>query len=596
MFKFFSDLKIKHQLIIFMLISLMMTIVIQAAYYFNYYITTRDREERYFNGIAQQIDESIGKTLDEIENVTFMTVYSYNIQYFLLQDTTWGKYDYMNFAYDNMSYITRINSDIRSMMLIGKNGSKLVENHGNIKIDLYYYIDRDYSFSTLKTKRNFFTRCYIDSGSNMVYFGYIMPIYSVILGEMKDEVVGTVVMLCSTGNMAKFLKNLQYDANSLFFISDGKKVIASNRGNMNGELLDSQLESIINAGSADRIVKYNSKKYLVNISSIKTTGWKIASLIPVEALTHDVMDVMLFSAVVMAISVVILVLAGITVFRSITIPVSSIVSEMKTIGERDIKYRLSVPSKNEIGIIAHNANLMLDKIEYMTRRIFHTQNKLYEAEISKKHAELSFFQSQINPHFLYNTLECVRSMAEVYNATEISIITNAMAKIFRYSVKEDNIVTIGTELECIRDYMNIMTIRYMGKYNLKIIVPDEILKLHMIKMILQPIVENSVYHGIEGLKKHGYILVRSKVDNEKNIKIEIVDNGKGMQEEEVQKLNDSFKRIEKYGYDNTNKRSIGLLNIDRRIKLNYGDKYGLLISSRYNYWTKVTVTIPKKEI
>src|SRR5690606_40501334 len=128
--------------------------------------------------------------------------------------------------------------------------------------------------------------------------------------------------------------------------------------------------------------------------------------------------------------------------------------------------RIEIKGGNEIAVIGGYINDMLDRTELMTQKILDAQNALYMAQISETRAQISLLQSQINPHFLYNTLECIRSIALYYGVTEIVDISTCMGKIFRYALKEEEIVTIENELECVQDYFTIISIRYGVRFSL----------------------------------------------------------------------------------------------------------------------------------
>jgi two-component system sensor histidine kinase YesM len=261
----------------------------------------------------------------------------------------------------------------------------------------------------------------------------------------------------------------------------------------------------------------------------------------------------------------------------------------KTIEKGIIKERLIYSTKNELNQIISCINKMLDNNEDVARRIFYTQEKLYTIELEKKQFELYFLQSQINPHFLYNTLELVRSIAECKNVPEISEIAVAMGGIFRYSINSQDMVYVSDELESIKNYFKIIAIRYFNRFSLEICCSQEIEKYKIMKMILQPIVENSIKHGIGNKKGDSKVKV-SCMENNSNIVINIEDDGAGISVSKLYELNSllDLKTPEK-------STTIGLFNINRRIKNYFGEEFGLKLESLEGLGTKVIVTLPLKE-
>lgn len=176
--------------------------------------------------------------------------------------------------------------------------------------------------------------------------------------------------------------------------------------------------------------------------------------------------------------------------------------------------------------------------------------------------------------------------------SEIVEISSAMARIFRYSIKEEHYSTINREIDCIKDYLRIIEIRFNGKITSRIEVEPELGECRIIKMIIQPIVENAVYHGLEKKEDEGVVSIQVKRE-ENSIKIVITDDGIGMEAEEVQQINNYINEnghVRKNSKENN--RSIGLKNINSRIKLYYGNEYGIHISSTRNVGTEVELKLP----
>jgi len=326
---------------------------------------------------------------------------------------------------------------------------------------------------------------------------------------------------------------------------------------------------------------------MINIKKNPVLGWKTISIIPVEELNADLEPIRISGILIGLFTAVLLLITGVIFSRSITGPIEELIRNINHIGEKNIKQRIRMKETNEIGTISKYINRMLDKVETLASNIFRMQMQLYEAELQKKEAEVSALQSQINPHFLYNTLECIRSIGMVNGINEIVEISGAMARIFRYSIKEEHYTTINREIECIKDYLRIIEIRFDGKIKSEIAVDPELKECRIIKMIMQPIVENAVYHGLEKKEDEGTVSIQVKKEDN-CINIVITDDGIGMDHAEVRQIN-SYINSEENDVRNEgkNNRSIGLKNINSRIKLYYGNEYGIHISSAKNVGTRV---------
>ncbi|MBA4698317.1 MAG: sensor histidine kinase [Ruminococcus sp.] len=220
----------------------------------------------------------------------------------------------------------------------------------------------------------------------------------------------------------------------------------------------------------------------------------------------------------------------------------------------------------------------------------------YDEESAKK-SELIALQNQINPHFLYNTLDSIRGQALIDGVEEIADMTEALSAFFRYSIsRKGNLVRLRDEIRNVDNYMKIQQFRFEDKFILekKIECSEQALGCYVPKMILQPIIENAIFHGLELLEGQGKITLRIE-ETVSKIRIQIADKGKGISDKQLRSLNEQF--ITPGGQDTKGrfeKRGIALNNVNERIQLYFGKEYGLYIRSAVNLGTQVDITIPKK--
>ncbi|MBQ7795084.1 MAG: histidine kinase, partial [Lachnospiraceae bacterium] len=223
----------------------------------------------------------------------------------------------------------------------------------------------------------------------------------------------------------------------------------------------------------------------------------------------------------------------------------------------------------------------------------------YSLQLIEKQIEYSALQSQINPHFLYNTLEAIRSQALLNNQTEIALMTEKLARFFRYCISNrEDIVTIRDEINNIRDYFFIQQYRFENRFSLEIIYNEEDDSFDKVipKMTLQPVVENAIFHGLEQKKGSGTVTIRI-LQTRSKIYIVISDDGVGMQEEQVLSMNQRLQNLgikadETVSY----RKGIALSNVNNRLKLYFGEEYGLRISSIIGQGTDVEICIPGREL
>ena len=263
---------------------------------------------------------------------------------------------------------------------------------------------------------------------------------------------------------------------------------------------------------------------------------------------------------------------------------------MYQVGEGDFDIRAATGASDEIGQLT----LSFDKMVERTKQLI---ENVYQSEIYQKEAELNALQAQINPHFLYNTLQTIDMMAEEEGADEISDACQALSKIFRYSINRgQEFVHVQDEIVHIENYMLIQKLRFGGKLEVRYDIQNECRELYIVKLLIQPMVENAVVHGMENVldKCHVTIRVYRKEDC---LYAEVEDNGTGIAPGQLMELNEKLARsaeqkmVHEVDYVK-NHRSIGLENTNARIKLYFGQEYGITITSEEGTGTKVCIKLP----
>jgi len=282
-----------------------------------------------------------------------------------------------------------------------------------------------------------------------------------------------------------------------------------------------------------------------------------------------------FSLLILAAMVALLI---ILLNRMITRPISNIAQEMSAWEGLPLKNRLQRSQIYEIDQLLAGFNSMLNEIEIGTRKIFITQEKLYELEIHKTETEIYALQSQINPHFLFNTLQCIRALAIVEKVDNIAQVTLSMSEMLRYAMHYQEVVTIREEIEIIRHYIFICDIRFSGKFRFNIDCDPQALDNKIGRMTLQPLVENAVMHGVSKLESDGIVNISGGVDADK-VWIKVEDNGPGIDKERLAQIEAELMTGFAETLASGKGSSFGLYNINRRLKLLYGDDFGLNIQS-----------------
>ncbi|WP_084224780.1 sensor histidine kinase [Paenibacillus pectinilyticus] len=586
------NLKLKHQISLLILIALIMMILMQSMYNVFFNSLTRERAAKYAGNLMEQVVLNVDTIAKSVERDSITVSYSKYVQELMVSTNSIRSAELNDYVSEIFTHTRNSNQNIYSIVLLNNN-NRLISDNMHYNNDILKTLGKMYNFQSKEFIKPVFSSIVRDSSDAFYYYSYISPIFSSFDATGDYSKIGNCIFLLDTRELEKLVNTTELTKNSLFLILDSdNRVIASNKGLKAGDYYENVFwQDGISSTVKDEIV-YEGKKSLVQYKKMENVDWKVISVLPIAELTSDMKPIVSLGIWMGIIMIVLLTLIGSIFMYNTTRPVMLIVRFLSHVGERNLKHRLKIPSTNEVGIIATHINQMLDNVETMTRDIVDNQTSLYEAELSKKQAKLSALQSQINPHFLYNTLNCLSSIGLAYDVSEVVSISSAMSRIFRYSIKGQEIVSIKDEMSCIKDYLLIMDIRYKGKFEIVIEMDESFLDMKSLKMILQPIVENAMYHGLEMKTGVGRLFIRGCISEQGYMQIEIEDNGVGMTDIQLSALRKGIRDDENLELSGTEKQSIGLGNINKRLKLQFGSPYGLDVESEAGIGTKVTVRLP----
>jgi len=338
-----------------------------------------------------------------------------------------------------------------------------------------------------------------------------------------------------------------------------------------------------NFGESELVKNGNKDEVLITTKSLSFVDWKLVGVAHIESVAQK--NNRIFKEIVDVLPSVIIAIILISWFISgmISSPINELNSKMQLAQKGDFDATIQLKnSEKEVMELADSYNILLKRIKNLI------EEKRIEHE-AKRQSELNALQAQINPHFLYNTLDSIMWMAESGQNEEVVEMVTALARLFRISIsKGQKIISVANELEHARNYLLIQKIRYKEKFTFTIKADEETKQLKTLKLILQPIIENAIYHGIEYMVDEGKIDIIVFTEND-TLVFEIIDNGLGMEQETIQKLihtKDSEVEPTQGGS------GVGVRNVDERIKLSYGDQYGLDITSALEIGTTVRITLP----
>ena len=331
--------------------------------------------------------------------------------------------------------------------------------------------------------------------------------------------------------------------------------------------------------------RFQSQRRQVTVKTVGYTGWKLVGVVPVETLRDNYSQLLLFAMFVVIFSIFLLVFVNLRLSEWITAPMKKLERAVRELEKGAESVDFDVDGPYEVEHLSRSVQSMVSTMR-------HLMEDILRQEEEKRRSELDVLQSQINPHFLYNTLDSVVWMTENGQTQEAVAMLTALARFFRISLsKGSSIIPIGDELEHARNYLAIQKMRYKNKFFADISVEQGVERLYTVKLIIQPILENAIYHGMEYADGDGEIHIRAFREGE-NMVIEVEDNGPGMPEQVVEQL---LKPSISVSAARPGGSGIGLRNVHQRIQLTFGPAYGLTIRSEPDNGTVVRICLPVLE-
>ncbi|MDI3529369.1 MAG: two-component system, sensor histidine kinase YesM [Thermoanaerobacter sp.] len=405
---------------------------------------------------------------------------------------------------------------------------KTIQQNGR----LYWYINDDFGKQMISVSRLVFD-----------IKNFAKPI-AVISVDMDMSKVASVVSDIHLGKTGK-----------VYLVDDKGKLIYSE----DKSFLYRYTTKLYNSSSGSDFITINGNKIMVIYNTLPQNGWKLVGMVSMAELNEKAEMIRNFIYLTALLSLVIAALISLYFSYSISQPIIKLATKMKKVEKGNFNISVEENWGGEIGVLYSSFN-------YMIKRINELIHEVYLSKIKEKDAELKALQAQINPHFLYNTLDTVNWLAVKHNVPEISKIVNSLASILRYSINKGNdVTTVDKELKHVESYITIQKIRFKDKFEVSFNIDKRILHYKTIKLILQPLVENAIIHGIETYEGKGKILINGYLDDGK-IVFEVINNGNPIDLDLVNKLLDS---------PSEDKDSYGIQNVNERIKLYYGEEYGL---------------------
>ncbi len=410
----------------------------------------------------------------------------------------------------------------------------------------------------------------------------VIPLIRPLHHSYRSDMIGWIYLAISTSLITDALKDYPLHADSDLYLTVGEKTYLVENNSLLEIIPSYQL--ISQSENSVLVENHNGKRHtIVSINGIE--GWYLSQSLSEQEFSSQ--KQVYYTLLLIACFIIFGLGILLTLFlnRIINVPIRSISKKMNEISQGNFSYDPSIEWEHELGDIGKGINrLSKDVVTLMDKRV--------EDEKQKKELEYQILQSQINPHFLYNTLNSIKWMATIQNATGIAEMTTSLARLLKSISKGTRqLIPIREELELLKDYVLIQNYRYGGIVKVDYSIPDETLLGYVIpKLTLQPIVENAIFHGIEAKGENGIITV-TLYKKEQDLYIDITDNGIGMSPELINQVLSGSSEDAKSDFF----RKVGIHNVNLRLKYTFGENYGIQIHSKEGEYTTMIIILPLRK-
>lgn len=583
--RYFMNKSIGDKLIFYFFgVILVVTITITALGNQSYKDSINFSQNENTNQIIKQINSNIESYVNNTENIiNYMSIDSRILKF--LSDDKLQENDPEDEAYKSIYNFVKFNSEIAGIMVVNTKGGYISDVMNRVSRDpltTEEWYSKAYNEPEII---HLFTKPIGRNIDNIFKYSAdeVFSMSKAVIDPSTNEIKGVILIDIKLDAIKKIIENSKPGTAGFVYIIDSNKEVVYTPVNkivyrIKNEWIDDINNEII-------IKNIGGENYQLTRISSSYTGWSTVGVFPeseslrvIERITYYSLAVAIFALIVAQILVIIFT-------RSIVKPIHKLKKLMKKAQEGDLTVSFNAKYNDEIGELGSSFNTMVKEINNLI-------NLVQIEEKNKRIAEMNVLQAQINPHFMYNTLDTIRWMAEEHDEDDIVEIIEALTNLLRISLsKGKEIITVKEEMSHIQSYLTIQKIRYEDKLDYEIQFDANILNYKLIKLILQPLIENAIYHGIKEKRGNGKIIITGEI-KDNLLYFTIIDNGKGIEEEKLNRINYMLK-------NNTGKENeigYGIFNVNARIKLIYGEEYGLTYQSTFGQGTVVELKHPIVEL
>lgn len=405
----------------------------------------------------------------------------------------------------------------------------------------------------------------------------VLPVGKLIYNTATQKPLGYLIIYVDAGYIENIFKDIVFTKTDQIFLvnSRGSRIA----GDSNGELPSMEILQDFRGNETLHHVKINGYNKQLCVIPLKEVDWTLISLSEDERHNEQLQNLRNITIVILVVILSVITTLSILVARGISRPVKELVQSMEKFGSGDFSVYATVKYKDEIGQLRGSFNKMVSDMEHLVHNVC-------EEKSLKQQAQIKALQMQINPHFLYNTLDTIQWLANMHDEKDIAEVTRSLGYLMRFSIREQELISFEEELDAVEAYIRIQKYRYGQELKIDIDVEEEVLYERVPCHILLPLLENAIEHGLSNKASDKQVKVTGSMKD--NVMcLRIIDNGIGMPQEMIDDIMN-----DKLEHKKGNHMSIGIQNVNKRLKLKYGEAYGIRLESREGEGTCVSIEIP----
>lgn len=561
-----------------MVLSLVPLILLAFFSYRIYLDILKNNVQTYTQEVIDRVDRNLQIYLNDLNQMLELRNDYYNLQFIKLSMA--GNIEenrkYTFRVWENLNNIKKIKSDLRDVSIITTSGIKiscLGITHLNLDDHILY--------QTLAKYPVYHDQAAFWGPHPDWLGGQVFSVGQAIRGDY-DNLLGIMNIDIEMELIDRICRNIKLGkAGYIMLIDQNDQIVYHPISELIGQSVSIILGNTPVSGWKPGFysIPYNQN---ITIKEIHPTHWKIVGISNQNELIHEMQKISQISLVLILCTIIVIIIVAFVLAGLLTQPIKKLQDSMQ-LAANDLNTNVVIRTNDEIGQLGRSFNQMLERIRQLMDQSVQEQKKL-------RRTEMIALQEQIKPHFIYNTLELIIGLLETNKNEDVIKMVEALGVFFRTSLSHgQEFISIKEEIEHIRNYLYIQRFRHGDKYNYEFDIDERLFSHKTIKLILQPLVENAIYHGIRELEQiEGRIIIKGYLQNDL-VYFDIIDNGLGMPTEKVDEINLCLRGFKT---EETEKRYFGIRNVNERIQLVFGKEYGLAIKSTPGAGTKVTVWIP----